>query len=341
MTVTSVAPDLDSTIGAALAQRAQVAAVVADAVGDGIRNLWFIGCGGSLYASSPIADVMASKGQSVVTYRLNSDEFNYGPPATLGADSLVVVGSHTGTTPETIRAIETARARGVRAVLAVTRDPESPLAAKADHAFTYGSKHTVWEPKQVFLAQIGHTVLLANGDETRHDHDEALDAYAGLGEAIHSAIAESDENFARMAMALAGQPIIYLLGAGPSEDVARCLSMCYLQEMQWIHSAAFNAGEFFHGAFEVVTEETPVILFLGQDHSRPIAERARTFLDKYTRQAWMVDLASLMLPGIPDAYRGEVGPIVLGSLASRLARHFESVTGHSLDQRRYMHKVEY
>ena len=336
MTLASVPSDLDATIGRALGQRARVGSVV-----HGIRNLWFVGAGGSLYASSPIGDVLAAKGRSVVTYRMNSNEFNYGPPATLGADSLVVVGSHTGTTPETIQAIETARSRGARAVLAITRDPDSPLAAKADDAFSYGSKHTVWEPKQIFLAQIGHAVLLASGDETRHDRDEALDAYAALAEAIHSAIAESDENFAAMATALAAQPVIYVLGSGPSEDVARCWSMCYLQEMQWIHSGAFNAGEFFHGAFEVVTEETPVILFLGQDHSRPVAERARNFLRKYTRQGWMVDLASLTLPGIPEAYRGEVGPIVLGALASRIAQHFEAVTGHSLDERRYMHKVDY
>jgi len=32
--------------------------------------------------------------------------------------------------------------------------------------------------------------------------------------------------------------------------------------MQWLHPAAFNAGEFFHGAFEVVTDQTGVILFL-------------------------------------------------------------------------------
>jgi fructoselysine 6-phosphate deglycase len=184
-------------------------------------------------------------------------------------------------------------------------------------------------------------VLLAGGDETQAEHDAALDAYSGLAEAVLGAIAASDDYFAEMAAALAGQPVIYVLGAGPVEDVARCLSMCYLQEMQWLQSAAFNAGEFFHGAFEVVTDQTGVILFLGLDHSRPIAERARTFLEKYARRAWTVDLAELALDGIPEAYRGEVGPLVLGSLTGRIAQHFEAVTGHELNTRRYMHKVEY
>jgi fructoselysine 6-phosphate deglycase len=339
--VKSVASDLESTISGALAQRARVSSVVAEAASGGIKTVFFIGCGGSLYASAPIGDVIAAKGRSVVACRMDSNEFVYGPPAALGPDSLVVVGSHTGTTPETIRAIGVARDHGARAVLAVTRDPESPLAVGADDAFTYGSKKTVWEPKQIYLAQIGHGVLLASGDETQAEYDAALDAYSGLAGSVLDAIATLDDYFTELATALVSEPVIYVLGAGPAEDVARCLSMCYLQEMQWLHSAAFNAGEFFHGAFEMVTDQTGVILFLGQDHSRPIAERARVFLDKYARRAWTVDLADLALPGIPDAHRGEVGPLVLGALASRIAQHFEAVTGHNLDTRRYMFKVEY
>jgi fructoselysine 6-phosphate deglycase len=337
----SLPEDLAATIDLALAERNRIPAVVSKAVGDGLSDLWFVGAGGSHFTSAQVGAIMAAKGRSVPTFRLNSNEFVYDTPARVGPGSLVVVISHNGTTPETIEAIETARSRGVRAVLAISRDPESPLAANADEAFTYGSKHVVSEPTQIFLAQIGHSVLVAGGDETQSEHDAALDAYAGLGDAIVSAAAESDNNFAAMAASLASQPIIYVLGAGPSEDIARTLSMCYLQEMQWIHSAAFNAGEFFHGAFEVVTEQTPVILYLGEDTSRPIAERARAFIQKYTSQAWLVDLQDLTLPGIPKNYRAEVGPLVLAALTSRIAQHFETATGHSLTERRYMFKVQY
>src|ERR1700735_5709578 len=204
----SLPEDLAATIEVALAERDRVAAVVSEAVGDGLSDLWFVGAGGSHFTSSQVGAIMAAKGTSVPTFRVNSNEFVYDTPARLGAGSLVVVTSHNGTTPETIKAIETARSRGARAVLAVSRDPESPLATNADQAFTYGSKHVVSEPTQILLAQIGHSVLLAAGDETKSEHDEALDAYPGLNEAIVSAVAESDENFAAMAAALASQPII-------------------------------------------------------------------------------------------------------------------------------------
>ena len=341
MALASLPEDLAATIDVALAERDRIPAIVSEAVGDGLSDLWFVGAGGSHFTSSQVGAIMAAKGTSVPTFRENSNEFVYDTPARLGPGSLVVVTSHNGTTPETIKAIETARSRGVRAVLAISRDPESPLATNADQAFTYGSKHVVSEPTQILLSQIGHSVLVATGDETKSEHDEALDAYTGLNEAIVSAVAESDDNFAAMAAALASRPIIYVLGAGPNEDNARTLSMCYLQEMQWIDSAAYNAGDFLHGAFEVVTEQTPVILYLGEDTSRPISERTRTFLQKYTRQAWLVDQQELTLPGIPKGYRAEVGPLVLGALTSRIAQHFEATTGHSLTERRYMFKVQY
>jgi fructoselysine-6-P-deglycase FrlB-like protein len=44
---------------------------------------------------------------------------------------------------------------------------------------------------------------------------------------------------------------------------------------------------------------------------------------------------------VEGSARGEVAPIILGSIVSRMAKHFENVRGHDLSQRRYMTKVEY
>ena len=117
--------------------------------------------------------------------------------------------------------------------------------------------------------------------------------------------------------------------------------MCFLQEMQWKHAAAFNSGEFFQGAFEMVDDDTAVLLWIGDDASRPMGERAKNFLDQYCKKAQYVDVRDLELPGIPESVRGDVSPIVVGALANRLAQHYESVRGHDLDQRHYMFKVEY
>jgi fructoselysine 6-phosphate deglycase len=166
----------------------------------------------------------------------------------------------------------------------------------------------------------------------------ALDA---LPEAVLSAVQESDTLLADIAAAFQDEPITYVLGSGPSYGWAYGLAMCFLQEMQWKHAAAFNTGEFFQGAFEVVDDDTAVLLWLGDDATRPMAERGKRFLDTYCKKAKYVDVADLTLPGIPAGLRGDVTGIVVGALANRLAQHYESVRGHDLDARHYMFKVDY
>ncbi len=339
--VAPVASDLEATIQWAVGQRDRVRQLAAEAIAQGVRAVWFTGCGGSVYASSPAGYLLTRKGRALASFRMNADELNHARPAALGGQSLVLASSHSGKTPETLEAAATARSLGAWRVVAFTRSSESPLAATADEVFAYGSEHTVWEPKQVLYGYLAHALLAGAGDEPGADEDAAAAGYAALPGAIGHAIAQADPLLASIAAELAGEPIVYVLGAGPSEDVARCLAMCYLQEMQWRHAAAFNAGEFFHGAFEMITERMPVLLFMGEDETRPVAQRASRFLDRYTRRAFRVDSAELELPGVPAACRAEIGPIVLGALSYRLAQHYEAITGHSLENRRYMFKVDY
>jgi fructoselysine-6-P-deglycase FrlB-like protein len=117
--------------------------------------------------------------------------------------------------------------------------------------------------------------------------------------------------------------------------------MCYLQEMLWKHAASFDAAEFLHGAMEVVTEDTAVIQYLGEETTRPIDERARAFLERFTRRAFFVDSRQLTLPGVEPAMRPFASHFALDAVMSRLAQHFEAATGHDLRNRRYMFKVEY
>jgi fructoselysine 6-phosphate deglycase len=336
-----VAEDFEETIRFAGSQRDRIRAIAGEAKDRGIANIWFVGCGGSHYAMSAAQYTLTQRGKHIGSFRMNANEFNHARPAMVGADSLVVVGSHSGKTPETLEAIETARSLGAPTIIGMTRSADSELAKGVDTVFTYESRHTVWEPKQVYFGLLAHELLSAYGDESADELEAAAAGYLALPEALRRAIDEQDAESAQIAAEFAREPITYVLGAGPNEDVARCLAMCYLQEMQWLHAAAFNAGEFFHGAFEMVTDDLPVILLLGEDTSRPVAERAARFIDTYSKRTFKVDSKDLELPGVPSEARAEVAPIALGTLMSRLAQHYEAVTGHDLDTRRYMFKVEY
>lgn len=320
--------DFEEKTRAAIEQYDAIRGVVREIAEKGLRNVYFVGAGGSIICSYPAAYILQREA-TLPVFQVQSDEFNTAPPALLGKGSLVVLASYTGTTKETVVAAKTAKGKG--AMVAVASKPGTPLADAADVAFTGGS--------DVVELMFAYALLEATG--AGRDFDAVLTAVEALPKALLSAQEETETLVHGIAEAVKDEPIIFVLGSGPSYGWAYGLAMCYLQEMQWKHAAGYNSGEFFQGAFEMVTEDTAVINILGEDASRPMAERARAFLDKYTKKAHHIDVQTLTLPGVPAALRGDVSPIAVAAVIGRLAKHLESVRGHDLDSRRYMFKVDY
>jgi len=320
--------DTVDKLRSAIAERDAIAAAIAPVVEAGLRNVYFVGAGGSIICSWPAHYLLQQKA-SFPAFQLQSDELNTNPPALMGAGSLVVLASYTGTTKETVAAAKTAKATGATVIAAAKAG--SPLAEAVDVAFSGKS--------DVFELVVAYALLEASGADI--DTAAVATALAALPEAVLSAVQESESVLADIADAYNDEPITYVLGSGPSYGWAYGFAMCFLQEMQWKHAAAFNTGEFFQGAFEMVDDDTAVLLWLGEDASRPMAERGKRFLETYAKKAKYVDVADLTLPGIPAELRGDVTGIVVGALANRLAQHYESVRGHDLETRRYMFKVDY
>ncbi|MEU7852418.1 SIS domain-containing protein [Nonomuraea sp. NPDC049141] len=321
--------DLAEKTRETLDQRARLDELVSGAIDRGLRNVFFVGAGGSLIAAYPGHYLLENEGTWPV-YKLQSDELNTGRPRRLGDGSLVFLASYTGKTKETVAAAQYAKSTG--ATVAVVTKEGGPLAEAADVAFTGKS--------DLFMQLAAYALLRRSGVERDWALlDRALDA---LPEAMVATAHEGEERARVIAEALKDEPITYVLGSGPSYGWAYGLAMCFLQEMQWKHAAGFNSGEFFQGAFEVINDDVAVINLLGEDPSRAMAERAKRFLDTYaTKKTFHIDTADLTLPGIPTALRGEVSALAIAVLMDRLARHYEAVRGHDLDKRNYMFQVDY
>ena len=322
--------DVDTVdkLTAAVGERAAIAKAIEPLVGSGLRNVYFVGAGGSIICSYPAHYVLQQHG-SIPAFQVQSDELNSSVPRLMGPGSLVVLASYTGKTKETVQAAHTAKATGATVIAAAKEG--SPLAEAADVAFAGKS--------DVFELLVAYAVLEAVGTDLDSAAVQAtLDA---LPSAVLSAVQESETLLADIANEFKDEPITYVLGSGPCYGWAYGLAMCFLQEMQWKHAVAFNTGEFFQGAFEMVDDDTAVLLWLGDDATRPMAERGKRFLETYDKKARYVDVRDLTLPGIPADFRGDVSGIVVGALANRLAQHYESLRGHDLEQRHYMFKVDY
>ena len=317
-----------------------IEAFAADVVGRGLRNVFLLGSGGGYLTHEGLQYLLETRSTKVPTFVISANEFIFRSPAALGPGSLVVLASHTGTTPEVVEAARYARSKGAT-VATTTRYPDSPLAQAGDVAWTYEHDWDAGDPKQFMLMYLGLAILRETGELTADEHAAYVRTLEALPGALLDAVREAEPLNARIAAALRDAEVIYVIGAGPNHGTAYCLSMCYLQEMQWKHAASFDAAEFLHGAMEVVVDDTAVIQFLGEEATRPIDERAKAFLEKYTKNAWFVDAKDLTLPGIEPAMRPFASHFALDAVMSRLARHFEAATGHNLKNRRYMFKVEY
>jgi fructoselysine 6-phosphate deglycase len=320
--------DTADKIAAAVGEREAIAEAIAPVVGSGLRNVYFVGAGGSIICSYPAHYVLQQRG-SIPAFQIQSDELNCSVPSLMGPGSLVVLASYTGKTKETVQAAKTAKATGATVIGAAKAG--SPLADALDVNFAGKS--------DIFELLVAYAVLEATGADL--DAGALKATLEALPSAVLEAVKESEEHLAEVADAFKDEPITYVLGSGPCYGWAYGLAMCFLQEMQWKDAAAFNTGEFFQGAFEVVNDDTAVLLWLGEDASRPMAERGKRFLETYCKKAQYVDVADLALSGIPKEFRGDVSGIVVGALANRLAQHYEALRGHDLEQRHYMFKVDY
>ena len=332
-----------AAVDLAYAQRPQVEAFVTDVARSGPRNVYLVGSGGSLIAMQNLQYLLDRRSTKLPVRSFPATEFIYRAPAAFGAGSLVVAVSHTGTTKETVAAATFAREHGAT-VVAATKLSTSPLAQAADVAFTYdvaAEDHGLGDPKDITLALLGLALLHETGDMPAEEYEHRVATLGRLQEVLLEAVGETEGLNHRIAAALRDEPIIYVLGSGPNEATAYGLAMCFLQEMQWKHAAHFHAMEFLHGAMEVVTDDTPVIVFLSEEATRPIDARAKAFVERYSKKGWFIDSRDLSLTGIAPGDRPWVSTFALDAVMARLARHFEAATQHDLKLRRYMFKVDY
>ena len=137
------------------------------------------------------------------------------------------------------------------------------------------------------------------------------------------------------------EPLIYTMAAGSNYGTAYSFAICLLQEMQWVHSAAIHAGEYFHGPFEVTDVDVPFIALLGLDETRSVEQRAVDFLTAHSDKALVIDAQDFGLESVSERVRGVFSHllfnVVLRCYADALADH----RGHPLSVRRYMWRMEY
>lgn len=220
----------------------------------GFDEVLVTGCGSTYYLARAAAALLQAR-TGVRARALPASEVWLYPASAYrsGAKTLLLAVSRSGTTTETVRAVESFRARGVGSVVTLSCYPESTLAGRGDLnlVLTAGQERSVAQTRAfstLYLATVYLAHSWAKAPLTRlHDLPEGcarlLEHYAPVAERFGENL--ELERF-------------YFLGSGPRYGLA-CEASLKLKEMTLTHSEPFHFLEFRHGPQSMVTESTLMV----------------------------------------------------------------------------------
>jgi glutamine---fructose-6-phosphate transaminase (isomerizing) len=230
--------------------------------GRSYRQVLFTGCGSTYYLSLAAAALFQeTTGQIARGVPGGELLLNPGTVQTNGETLLVAI-SRSGSTTETVRAVEHFRQRQVGPVIAVTNYGNQPLAGLADVALVIssGQERSMAQTRSfasMYVATTAITVLLASRPELL----DTMRALPSLGEGLlqtYEPLArENGENLAL--------DRFYFLGSGARYGLA-CEANLKMKEMTLTHSEPFHFLEFRHGPKAMITPSAMVIGMLSESN---------------------------------------------------------------------------
>jgi fructoselysine 6-phosphate deglycase len=305
----------------------------------GINRLCLIGCGAPNRVMASVKYWVDRYSASMETHLFFPAEFIHQAPVKMDDRTLVVLISETGSTPEVVEAVRYIRQHYPSETVSISARADAPLASFTTNHFSYGEGRVGFEAKFMVLMALVSAMLQARGEWDLHG-----DIMTGLG-ALPSAMADAEINtrYANedWAKRYRDEEFYFVTASGPCYPVAYSLGVCILMEALWVKMFEGEAAEFFHGSFEALDGTVPVILFLGEDPSRPLAERVKNFLSRKNNKTLLYDSRDYVLKGVPAAARPVLTPYVLGAASFGFAEALSRLRGQPLSTRRYMGKMDY
>src|SRR3981081_2227924 len=194
----------------AIASKATIAPAYSD-----VRNITVAGMGGAAIGGDLAAALLAD--ELKIPMAVHRD---YGLPAYVGRDSLVIVSSYSGNTEETLSSFEEARKRGAKVLALTTGGKIAELARVSNYlvvTFSYNAQPRAALGYSLGLV-LGVLSKLGFARDLSDDIEAALSDLAKLEERVHEGARTNDAK--KMALELVGR-IPFAYGAGVMGVMAR------------------------------------------------------------------------------------------------------------------------
>ena len=240
---------------------------------DSEGKILVFGCGSALNAGLLGAAIASDLIDQPVSAHVSSE---YNAHFFRGVVSVAVFLSQSGETADTLAMLRTAKAAGIRTV-AITNIPNSSITRLADHSLLSkaGLEESVAASK-TFTSQVIDFILFClwqfqgnvpsikeifvDMHNLPNNLDRVLDTYQSMKE---------------IAQVISNASSLFVIGKGFTFPIAQEASL-KLKEIAYIHAEAMIAGEIKHGAFALLTSDTPVIAIANSKHQyRDIVQTVR------------------------------------------------------------------
>jgi fructoselysine-6-P-deglycase FrlB-like protein len=306
----------------------------------GVKQVYFVGCGGSLGALYPAKNFMEIEARSLKCGWFNSGEFFNNPPKDFGKNSVIILACHKGNTPETIAAAAFGKKNEATVVL-LTWLEESKIIQYGEHViyYTFGDEKDIAGEKTICGLLLA--VELVNQIEGYDYYREFLDGVSKIDHIVKNAKKLVEKRALGFAKEHRDDTIIYTMGSGAGYGAAYMESVCIFMEMQWINSSSLHTGEFFHGPFEITDENIPFVIQISEGKNRPLDERALRFLQTYGKRMEILDAKELGLSVINAEVVDYFNHSLFNNVYPVYNKALADEREHPLTTRRYMWKVSY
>lgn len=263
----------------------------------------------------------------------------YGTPPRLD-DSLVIGVSQAGQSTDIVAVLEEGRRQGVP-TLAITNDPESPLALKADYVMLlHAGKEQSIAATKTYSAQLAALALFSCALECKTDRLEEL---RSLRPAMEQALSQ-EAMISTAAERYRYMEKCVVLGRGYNYATAFEIAL-KLKELNYLGAEAYSTADFMHGPVAVMNDGFPAMIVAPS--GKMFGTMRSLSLELKTRGAELLVIsdrqdalneAATPLP-MPSGVSEWLSPIITIMLGQLFALHLTMVKGNDPDRPKGLQKV--
>lgn len=314
--------------------RSDINKIIDERYEKGFENICLLGIGGS-YATAMQTEVHMKERSKLDVFVQHAAEYITTGNKRITDRTLVLVASESGTTEEIVKALTKIRETDAFVLGFVENPNKNPISDLSDEVIIQAGGN---EQLKYYMA-VDRLMYLNDEFGDYEKYYKELDNH--LADAIVDVAEKSDEFARKFAEKHCEDDIHYFVGAGNQYGATYCYAMAYWEEQHWIKTKSVHSAEFFHGMFEIVTKNTNVTVYVGEDSQRPLSERVANFLPRITQNYNIIDTKDYDLTGISEKYRGMISHIVMMEVNHRIDAYIEKYNRHPMDIRRYYRQLDY